>query len=596
IVSGFFTSPCDHCRIFSGLAREIRIALNESGSLGFSKKLKMSFTASSPIFWNRSCCRSRYGLLGGRRSRSRVSRRVLHQLDVQTEGLQLLDEHVERLGQSRLEGVLSLDDRLVHAGPADHVVGLHRQKLLQRVGGAISLHRPDFHLSQALAAELGLAAEGLLGDQRVGPDAAGVDLLVDQVVELEHVHDAHRHVLVERLAGAAVEEDHLTRLRQARVLELREDLRLARAIEDRRGEVDALHELLRQTLDFLVGQLVEEVVHLLAVVDPLEVLADRVRTPLVVDHLLDLLAQAARGPAEVGLQDLTDVHSARDAQGVQDQVDCAAVLEVRHVLLGEHAGDDALVAVAAGHLVADGELALDGDVDLHHLDDAGRQLVALLQAGDLLAEDELHELLLLVEVLQDLGDLLLRAADRDLRPVLLRDLVEERVGDLLPLVQEDVALVVDELGRRLLAVEEPLDPLVGRVLEDLDLVVLVLEELRLFLVLDVLGALVLVDALAREHLGVDDGAGDARGHAQRAVANVAGLFAEDRAQELLFRAELRLTLGRDLADQDAARADFRADADDAAVVEILERFLADVGDVARDLFLAQLGVARDALE
>src|SRR5690242_7838044 len=42
MVSGFFTSPWDHSRIFSGLASEIRIALNESGSLGFSKKLKMS--------------------------------------------------------------------------------------------------------------------------------------------------------------------------------------------------------------------------------------------------------------------------------------------------------------------------------------------------------------------------------------------------------------------------------------------------------------------------------------------------------------------------------------------------------------------------
>ncbi len=42
MVSGFLTSPCDHSRIFSGLASEIRIAVNESGSLGFSKKLKMS--------------------------------------------------------------------------------------------------------------------------------------------------------------------------------------------------------------------------------------------------------------------------------------------------------------------------------------------------------------------------------------------------------------------------------------------------------------------------------------------------------------------------------------------------------------------------
>src|SRR5256885_3772212 len=52
----------------------------------------------------------------------------------------------------------------------------------------------------------------------------------------------------------------------------------------------------------------------------------------------------------------------------------------------------------------------------------------------------------------------------------------------------------------------------------------------------------------------------------------------------------------DLADEDVAGLDLGADAHDARLVEILERFLADVRDVARDLFLAELGVACDALE
>src|SRR5207302_4178441 len=51
----------------------------------------------------------------------------------------------------------------------------------------------------------------------------------------------------------------------------------------------------------------------------------------------------------------------------------------RHVLLGEDAADDALIAVASGHLVADTELALHGDVYLDHLDDTRRVLIALLE-------------------------------------------------------------------------------------------------------------------------------------------------------------------------------------------------------------------------
>ena len=78
-----------------------------------------------------------------------------------------------------------------------------------------------------------------------------------------------------------------------------------------------------------------------------------------------------------------------------------------------------------------------------------------------------------------------------------------------------------------------------------------------------LRALVLLGALAGEDARVDDDAADARRDAQRAVAHVAGLLAEDRAEELLFRGELRLALRRDLADEDVAGLHLGADAHDA---------------------------------
>ena len=83
--------------------------------------------------------------------------------------------------------------------------------------------------------------------------------------------------------------------------------------------------------------------------------------------------------------------------------------EVGHVLLGKNPGDDALVAVTTRHLVADAELALDGHVDLDHLEHARRQLVALLEPGDLLVEDRLDHRGLLFDVLEDPVQLLLQA-------------------------------------------------------------------------------------------------------------------------------------------------------------------------------------------
>src|SRR6185436_20057220 len=100
----------------------------------------------------------------------------------------------------------------------------------------------------------------------------------------------------------------------------------------------------------------------------------------------------------------------------------------------------------------------------------------------------------------------------------------------------------------------------------------------------------------REDLDADDDALDARRADQRRIANVACLFAEDRAEQLLFRRQLRLPLRRDLADEDVARLDRRADADDAALVEVAQVTLTNVGDIARDFLGAQLRVARLDLE
>src|SRR5207244_3214675 len=84
------------------------------------------------------------------------------------------DQDSERLRNAGLERVVALDDRLVGLDAADDVVRLHGQDLLQDVRGAVSLERPYLHLAEALAAELRLAAQRLLGDQavRTGPACA----------------------------------------------------------------------------------------------------------------------------------------------------------------------------------------------------------------------------------------------------------------------------------------------------------------------------------------------------------------------------------------------------------------------------------------
>src|SRR2546423_3929532 len=382
---------------------------------------------------------------------------------VQRERLHLLQQHLEALRDGRLRDVLALDDRLVRLHASDGVVGLDREHLLQRVGGAVGLERPHLHLTEALAAELRLAAERLLRDERVRAGRARVDLVVHEVEQLQDVHEADRHLLLERLTGLPVEEAHLAgALAPHGPLLVDEELHRRIRVLAHPADERLVHVLLGRTVEHRRRDAVR-------IVGDDRLAGEAVRAVAVLEDAVRC------SPAEVRLEDLADVHAARDAERVEHDVDRAAVLEERHVLLGNDARDHALVAVAAGELVALRDLALLRDVDANELVDAGRQVVP---------------------------------------------------------------------------------------------------------------------GLAGERLDVDDDAALAVRNLERGVADLARLLLEDRADQLLLGGQLGLALRRDLADQQVAGADFGPDPHDAALVEVAQRLLRAVRDVARDLLVAELRRAR----
>src|SRR5258707_3964859 len=155
----------------------------------------------------------------------------LHQLDVQAERLQLADEDVERFGHAGLDARFALDDGLVNLGAAIDIVRFRREQLLQDVRCAVRFQRPYFHFAEALAAELRLAAERLLRDQRVRPDGTRVNLVVDKMRKLQQVDVANGDRLVELVAAHAVEEVDLAGVRQTRDFQQVTEFRFARAVE-----------------------------------------------------------------------------------------------------------------------------------------------------------------------------------------------------------------------------------------------------------------------------------------------------------------------------------------------------------------------------
>src|SRR5690606_41285394 len=109
----------------------------------------------------------------------------------------------------------------------------------------------------------------------------------------------------------------------------------------------------------------------------LEQCADLILRSALEHRRLRLEAELLARPAQRSLEDLTDVHAARHAERIQHDVDRRSIRQERQVLLRHDAGDDALVALPAGHLVTYADLALLRGVALLELNDTCRPPVRL---------------------------------------------------------------------------------------------------------------------------------------------------------------------------------------------------------------------------
>ena len=451
-----------------------------------------------------------------------------------------MDEDVEGLRNTRGRHIVALDDGLVGLGTAGDVVGLDGEDFLKDVRGAEGFECPDLHLTETLTAEVGLTAEGLLSDEGIGADGTGMHLVVDHVVEFEHIDVADGGGLVETLAGLAVVEVGAAVFREASLTHIAVDLFEGGAIEDRR---------------------------------------------------LETFAQLVASPTEDGFIDLTEVHTGRHAEGVEDDVNRRAVGEERHILGTDDLGDDTLVAVAASHLVADAEFALHGEIDLGHLDDARREVVAdgegKLVAGEAAGDFAGLDVVVVEEFLDEVVGFLVGS------PLVGADLVVvdrlEGLGSELDLFGDDFLfmVIIDAVGD--LAGEqdeEAVNELVFQLVH-FEIIFSFRSSEELFF----LGTGLAVADDAREEFLVDDDATDRRWDLEGGILDIAGLVAKDGAEKFFLGSGVGLTLRRDLADEDVALPDLGADTDDAVFVEILGGVVADVGDVASEFLDAAFGLA-----
>ena len=309
----------------------------------------------------------------------------------------------------------------------------------------------------------------------------------------------------------------------------------------------------------------------------------------VEDRRSELAVKTTASPCEDSLEDLTEVHSRRHTEGVQTEVDRRTICEEGHILLADDLRDDTLVTVTTCHLITDLDLTLLSDVDLSHLDDTRRQLIAHRLIELLTAEVSLVFLRLLEVVRDHLGDELVgmfvaRPARED--DFIIVECFELRAGELRPLAD---LLDTEEVLHAVLAglTRSELEELVDEELTQLSLLAfsLLFEDFDSSLQL---GA-VLLSSL-RVEFGIDDDTTQRRRSLERSILHVTSLITEDSTQELFFWRRIGLTLRRDLTDQDIAWLDACTDADDTILIEVLRSVVADIGDIAGKLFETALGL------
>ena len=122
-------------------------------------------------------------------------------------------------------------DVLVHLGATLHIVRLDRQHFLQGVGCSVGLQRPDFHFPESLPTKLGFTAQWLLRHQTVRPSRTRVHLVIDKMIQLQHVHVANSNRSIEWLSGTPVDQCCLAGLGKPRQFKHVLDLGLSGTVE-----------------------------------------------------------------------------------------------------------------------------------------------------------------------------------------------------------------------------------------------------------------------------------------------------------------------------------------------------------------------------
>ena len=188
-----------------------------------------------------------------------------------------------------------------------------------------------------------------------------MNLIINQMMQLQNVHVADGNWLREWFTSAAVEQ---------RCLTIRANQLVAVAVCESGGK-QALQSFWANAVEYWGCNRSARI----AMLSTLR----HVLLPSCFQIWIQVnIPASVSNPTQVKLEHLAQVHSRRHTQRVEHDVNWSTVSQERHIFFWKNAGNNTLVAVAAGKLIALRNLTVLSDVDANHLVHAVWKLVAVV--------------------------------------------------------------------------------------------------------------------------------------------------------------------------------------------------------------------------
>jgi len=205
---------------------------------------------------------------------------------------------------------------------------------------------------------------------------------------------------------------------------------------------------------------------------------------------------------------LTNVHTGWNTQRVENDLNRTAVIHIRHILFRQDPGNNTLVAVTAGHLVTNLQFTLNGNIDLDHLDNTGRQIVTTFEFLNLVIKNTVDKVDLAIQGIQNLVNLVIgfsAITDGYTAPHVYRQGLERFFSYFFAFSQDKCSVIFFHLDSQSLVQQKLFQLTYGRITDNANLVQFIFAQFIFFGLLDQFRTGILVVTFTRENLGTNDG-------------------------------------------------------------------------------------------